>query len=32
MAATGLLVLLYVAWPAPLVDGAGSAVRSLFPA
>jgi NADH-quinone oxidoreductase subunit N len=32
MAVTGLFVLLYVAWPAPLVDAAGSAVRSLFSA
>jgi NADH-quinone oxidoreductase subunit N len=32
MGVTGLLVLLYVAWPAPLVDAAGAAVRSLFPA
>ncbi len=31
MAVTGLFVLLYVAWPAPLVDAAGAAVRSLFP-
>ncbi len=32
MAVTGLLVLLYVVWPAPLVDAAGAAVRSLFSA
>jgi NADH-quinone oxidoreductase subunit N len=32
MGVTGLLVFLYVAWPAPLVDAAGTAVRSLFPA
>ena len=32
IAVTGLLVLLYVVWPAPLVDAAGAAVRSLFPA
>ena len=32
MAVTGLFVLLYVVWPAPLVDAAGSAVRSLFSA
>jgi NADH-quinone oxidoreductase subunit N len=30
MAVTGLFVLLYVVWPAPLVDAAGAAVRSLF--
>jgi NADH-quinone oxidoreductase subunit N len=32
MAVTGLFVLLYVAWPAPLVEAAGAAVRSLFSA
>jgi len=26
----GLAVLLYVVWPAPLVDAAGAAVKSLF--
>jgi NADH-quinone oxidoreductase subunit N len=31
MGVTGLFVLFYVAWPAPLVDAAGAAVRSLFP-
>jgi NADH-quinone oxidoreductase subunit N len=30
MAATGLFVLLYVAWPGPLVDAAGAASKSLF--
>jgi NADH-quinone oxidoreductase subunit N len=32
MAVTGLIVLFFVVWPAPLVDAAGAAVRSLFPA
>ncbi|HEY1246092.1 MAG TPA: NADH-quinone oxidoreductase subunit NuoN [Hyphomicrobiaceae bacterium] len=30
MALAGLYVLLYVVWPAPLVDAAGAAVKSLF--
>jgi NADH-quinone oxidoreductase subunit N len=30
MAAAGLYVLFYVVWPAPLVDAAGAAVKSLF--
>jgi NADH-quinone oxidoreductase subunit N len=30
MAVAGLAVLLYVVWPAPLVDAAGAAVKSLF--
>jgi NADH-quinone oxidoreductase subunit N len=30
MGVTSLYVLLYVVWPAPLVDAAGAAVRSLF--
>ena len=30
MGVAGLCVLLYVVWPAPLVDAAGAAVKSLF--
>jgi NADH-quinone oxidoreductase subunit N len=30
LALTGLLLLLYVIWPAPLVEGAGAAARTLF--
>jgi NADH-quinone oxidoreductase subunit N len=30
MGVAGLAVLLYVVWPAPLVDAAGAAVKSLF--
>jgi len=30
MALTGLFVLLYVVWPAPLVSSAGAAAKSLF--
>jgi NADH-quinone oxidoreductase subunit N len=30
MAVTGLFVLLYVVWPAPLVSSADAAARSLF--
>ncbi len=30
MGVTGLYVLLYVVWPAPLVDAAGAAAKSLF--
>jgi NADH-quinone oxidoreductase subunit N len=30
MALTGLFVLLYVIWPAPLVDSADAAARTLF--
>ena len=30
MAVSALYVLLYVVWPAPLVEAAGAAVKSLF--
>ena len=30
MAVAGLFVLLYVVWPAPLVEAAGAAAKSLF--
>jgi hypothetical protein len=30
MTVTGLFVLLYVVWPAPLVSSADAAARSLF--
>ena len=30
MALAGLFVLLYVAWPAPLVEAAGAAAKTLF--
>jgi NADH-quinone oxidoreductase subunit N len=30
MGASGLYILLYVAWPAPLVEAAGTAAKSLF--
>ena len=30
MGVTGLFMLLYVAWPAPLVDAAGAAAKTLF--
>jgi hypothetical protein len=30
MALTGLFVLLYVVWPAPLVSAADTAAKSLF--
>jgi NADH-quinone oxidoreductase subunit N len=31
MGVTGLLMLFYVLWPAPLVDAAGAAAQTLFP-